>query len=260
MGLMDRFRGNSSSNSGGNNTSAPQPAAPNQGGQPGAQSAAPNAAPNNQQQQNNQQQNDGQNTVGTNEPKNPMDAYAKLFDTTNQQADAPAPAFNIDPKILTEVSGKLRFTDGIDKELITKATSGDYSAMLEVMNTVGQRAYQTAISHGTSLTDKYLSARKEHDFKGIGSTVKKELVNSALNNTPNYNHPVVKAQLNMVAEAMRRENPDASPQEIAEAAQQYIQDLADAIKPEDPVKKAKAKEAEGVDWTSFLTTGDPAQH
>ena len=255
MGLMDRFRSNSSGNT------TQQQAAPNQGGQPGAQSAAPNAAPNsNQPPKNNQPPGDGQNTVGTNEPKNPMDAYAKLFDTTNQQADAPAPAFNIDPKILTEVSGKLRFTDGINQELMTKATSGDYSAMLEIMNMVGQRAYQTAISHGTSLTDKYLNARKEHDFKGIGSTVKKELVNSALNNTPNYNHPVVKAQLNMVAEAMRRENPDASPQEIAEAAQQYIQDLAGAIKPEDPVKKAKAKEAEGVDWTSFLTTGDPAQH
>jgi len=191
--------------------------------------------------------------AGTNqEPVNPLDAYAKLFDNATKADDAP-PSFTLDPKVLNDVSGSLDFTKAVSPELLSAAQSGDNKALLQIINQVGQQSYKAALHHSTSLTDRFVSARSQHDLKGIGSQVKRNLTEQALSSTPNYNHPVVKAQLNSIANAMQVQNPDATPEQIANAAQQYIKDLADALNP-----AANKKDGEGaadeMDWSKYLTS------
>lgn len=195
---------------------------------------------------------DGKMPGSNQEPLNPLDAYAKLFDNaTTGTPDAP-PSFTLDPKLLSEVSGQLNFTQGISPELLTKATSGDTAALLEVINQVGQQSYKTALHHSTTLTDKFVGARSSFDQKNIGSHVQGALTDSALASIPNASHPVVKNQLKMVADMMRKSNPDATPQQIAEASQKYILELAGALNPSD---KAKPDESQGeFDWESFITS------
>ena len=72
---------------------------------------------------------------------------------------------------------------------------------------------------------------------------------SELSNAPNYNHPVVKAELNRIASQFAAANPDASPQEVAKAAQKYISDLQTALNPE--TKKGSPEEGE-MDWSKYL--------
>lgn len=188
---------------------------------------------------------------GTNQGHvNPLDAYAKVFENVNTPGDIP-PSFTIDPKVLSEVSGSLNFTNNIPADLMQKATSGDANAMVQLMNHVAQQAYQASLHHSSALTDKFVNARSSFDLKSVGSKVKGELTNTAMAAIPNYKHPAVKLQLNMIADAMSRQNPDASPQEIAKAASQYIQDLASAINPTTG-NSQQSKESSGEDWSAYF--------
>ena len=157
--------------------------------------------------------------------QNPLDVYSKMFDNANNNSDIQAPTFKIDPKVLSEVSGKMDFTKGINGEVLQKATSGDVNALLDIIKTVGQNSYRAAIEHNTALTDTFLTTRGDFEKKSLERGVKSQLTASELSNAPNYNHPVVKAELNRIANQFAAANPDASPQEVAKAAQKYISDL-----------------------------------
>lgn len=231
MGLMDMFRTNATSD-------APPPAT----NQPPA-STASNAPPGGVGS-------DGKMPGSNQEPVNPLDAYAKLWDTAGKADPDVPPAFTIDPKVLSEVSSTLDFTQGIPAETMTAAMTGDSKALMEVIKLSGQQAYKAALHHNTSLTDKFINARSQFDSKQLGSNVRKELTNSALDAIPNASHPVIKAQLKMTADAMAAANPDARPEEIAKAAQQYVLDLAKAMNPE--TKDTGAEKGGEIDWAQYM--------
>ena len=172
-----------------------------------------------------------------------------MFDNANNNSDIQAPTFKIDPKVLSEVSGKMDFTKGINGEVLQKATSGDVNALLDIIKTVGQNSYRAAIEHNTALTDTFLTTRGDFEKKSLERGVKSQLTASELSNAPNYNHPVVKAELNRIANQFAAANPDASPQEVAKAAQKYISDLQSALNPE--AKKGSSEEGE-MDWSKYL--------
>jgi hypothetical protein len=186
-------------------------------------------------------------------PPNPLDSYAKMFEnaTKNTASAGEAPKFALDPKVLGEVSSKLDFTQGVDQETMQKALNGDAKALMQVVNDATRNAYRAALEHGSTLTDTFVSQRSEHDKKQVGSAVRSQLTNNALASTPNYDHPVIKRELTKAAEAFEAANPDASPQEIAEAAKKYIQDIASAL---NPTSKTTSKETqeEGRDWEKYI--------
>ena len=181
--------------------------------------------------------------------QNPLDVYSKMFDNANNNSDIQAPTFKIDPKVLSEVSGKMDFTKGINGEVLQKATSGDVNALLDIIKTVGQNSYRAAIEHNTALTDTFLTTRGDFEKKSLERGVKSQLTASELSNAPNYNHPVVKAELNRIASQFAAANPDASPQEVAKAAQKYISDLQAALNP----KAEKESSEEEMDWSKYLS-------
>lgn len=222
-----------------------------------------NNTPNNnnvQNGQNNQQQQPGQPgqpnnpNAKVNEPANPLDVYSKMFDNpSNTEA---APSFSIDPKVMDQVVGSQDFMQGVDPELMQKATSGDTQALLQLINHSTRNAYRAAIEHGGVLTDKFVGAREQHSQKGFSSRVKQELTTNALSKTPNFQHPVVRKQLTEVAQRLQSQHPDASPEEIAEMSKDYLTQLAGALNPEDPSKKGGNKpeaEERGEDyWNNFF--------
>ena len=180
--------------------------------------------------------------------QNPLDVYSKMFDTANNGSDLQAPSFKIDPKVLSDVSSKMDFTRGVNQEILAKATSGDTAALLDIIKTVGQNSYRAALEHNTALTDSYLTNRGDFDKKSLERGVKSQLTASELSSAPNYNHPVVKAELNRIASQFAAANPDASPQEVAKAAQKYIADLQNAL---NPTAKTESSEEE-MDWSKYL--------
>lgn len=184
--------------------------------------------------------------------QNPLDIYSKMFDNAANNSDIQAPTFKLDPKVLGDVSSKMDFTRGINQEILSKATNGDVSALMDIIKTVGQNAYKASLEHSTSLTDTFLTQRGEFEGKQVAKGVKNQLTSNELSNAPNYSHPVVKAELNRVAAQMSAANPDASPQEIAKAAQQYINDLSSALNPKTSSNSPSNGNGD-FDWTKYLT-------
>lgn len=188
----------------------------------------------------------------TNEPVNPLDAYDKLFKVPDQPKVDETPKFNLDPKVLNDVSSKFDFTQGLDPQLVQKAQQGDAQSLIAMMQAVGQNAYKAAMAHGSTLTDSFVSSRNSHDMKSVGELVKKELTNNALANTPNYSHPVVKEQLIRTAESFRVQYPEATHEQIAQMAQRYIQDLAAAISPQSKEPTQNQQQGDSVDWDKYF--------
>jgi hypothetical protein len=186
--------------------------------------------------------------------QNPLDVYKKMFENAAQGSEMEAPKFNLDPKVVGDVSRRMDFTRGINQETLQKATSGDVTALMDIIKTVGQNAYRASIEHNTALTDTFINQRSEYESKKIDSGVRKQLTSSALANTPNYQHPVVKAELNRIASQFAAANPDSSPQEVAEAAKKYIDDLQAALNPSAGKTEGGADSGGEMDWSKYLTS------
>ena len=190
--------------------------------------------------------------------QNPLDAYEKLFDNATTNSDIQAPSFSLDPSVVKATAGKLDFTKGINPELIQKANSGDATAMMQLIQEVSRNSYQAALEHTTKLTDAHLGQRAEFDTQRVQKGVKQQLTSDALRSNPNYSHPVVRAELNRIAQAFAAspEYVDASPQQIAEAAKNYMLEINKAMSPTDPTKDSKGnKKAETVDYVEYLGFG-----
>lgn len=241
-----------------------KPAAPNTAGTaPNAGATSPNGSNNNTNSQDASsmsgvqgmggQPGEGQ-MPGTNQtPANPLDAYKKMFDNaanTGQQA----PEFKIDPEVLGKVSSTMDFTKGVQQEVVQKALTGDVNSLMEVIKTVGQNAYRASIEHNSALTGAYLDQRSTFDQGRVVGNVRQQLTQAELAQTPNYEHPVIKNELNRIASQYARANPDASPQAIAKAAQTYINELYSAMNPASSNGgDSNAGGGGEMDWSKYLT-------
>lgn len=185
-------------------------------------------------------------------PVNPLDAYKKMLDNADKSGTIQAPSFKLDPKVLEDVSKSMDFTKGLDSSLLENALKGDAKSLLQVIQSVGQNSYRASIEHNTALTETHLGQRSAYDNSRVTAGVKTQLTSDALSSAPNYDHPVVKAELNRIAGEFARSNPDASPQQVAKAAQQYINDLNAALTP--AKKSSDGSNSEGeFDWSKYLT-------
>lgn len=188
----------------------------------------------------------GTNTM----PENPLDVYAKMFDTAAKNSGIQAPDFSLDPKLVNDVASKLDFTKEIAPELMEKALQGDVKSLLGVIQATSQNAYKAALSHGTALTDTFVKNSAEYNNKQLKSGVRGELTTQALSDAPNFDHPVIRQELIRVAEQFAKANPDAPPQEIAASAKKYMTDIANALNPKAPPKEEKDGER---DWAKYLS-------
>ena len=191
--------------------------------------------------------------------QNPIDQYKKMLYAADNNSAIEAPSFSLDPKIVADVASKMDFTKGLNPELIQKATSGDAASMMQLIQEVGRNSYRASLEHATKLTDTHLGQRSEFESKRVKEGVRSQLTSDALSQgsdtNANLNHPVVKAELNRIAKSFANspEYADASPQEIARAAKQYMTDLHNALNPADPnkTKEGQAKKGE-IDYMAYL--------
>lgn len=203
MGIMDMFKSGSQQ-------------------QPQQQQQQQKPQMNNQQQQDQNNQQNGKMAGSQQEPTDPLAAYSKMWDNAAGAETTAPPSFTLDPKVLGEASSQIKFTEGINPELMQRATNGDMSAMVEMMNAVAQNTYRTALSHGSTLTDRFVGARSAYDSKQMTPHIKNQLLTQELQGIQGYSHPAVKKTLDTVAQQVQRQNPDASPAEVAKMTKEYF--------------------------------------
>ncbi len=226
---------------------------PQQAGQ--SQAPGESQQPNQNAQQGGMGDSSNQNSqmsADQNKPVDPLAAYGKLFEESKSAPEVP-PSFKLDSELVGKTAASMNFLQGIPEEVMAAAQNGDSKAIMQMINISAQKAYQAALSHSSHLTDQFVTSRSKYDMeKNLAPRVKSELTQQALSAAPNYANPVVREKLNEEARRFQKAYPDASPQEIAQMAQQYIMDLANALNP--TAGKASKQEAEGeMDWTKYLS-------
>lgn len=216
---------------------APAPAAPS-GAAPAAPSPNPGAPT---------------NVDGSNTPADPTALYAKMWENGTSPSNEP-PALKYDPKVLDQVSGSMDFMKGIDPALMQKATSGDISALMQVIQQSNQQAYRASLEHNGAVVDNFIGRREQHLSKGLPELVRGELTRGALfdggeggSQLPAF----AKQQLADTAKRIAAAHPDASPQQVAAAARKYFTDMNDAVNQPAASKKQNDGAPGTFDWDSW---------
>lgn len=236
---------------------APQPQ-PNQG-----QSNQGQQQQNQQQGQNNQggQSNPADNSAnpaapaqnaGSNGPADPAQLYAKMWDNSTNKTNEP-PKLQIDDKVLSQVTEKLDFMQGVNPELMQKAISGDMNALIELLQHQGRQIYATTLKHNAAVTDAYVGQRDQFNSSNLPSSIKRELtldtMFSGLKNIPEF----AKQQLKDTALRFQQANPDASPAEVQQAVQDYMRQVAGFVNP--PSSADSNNDQPGsVDWDKWASS------
>lgn len=231
------------------------------------------ANPNNPNPNNNKDPNDPNNMKNAKDPndpnnpdpnrsqKNPLDIFDGLFQTDNKSAEDTPPAFSLDQEALTKLVGKMNFSGQLTPELLDKLKSGDAQTTTDVLNTLGRNVYASLMSHLPVLTEKYVSARLQHDQKGLGQRVKSTLTQQSLAKIAE-NNPVLKQQLDEISSGLLSKFPDASPDWVAEKTRDYFVQVAKALGANitDPEEvKGQTKDTNDLskrpdfNWADYLT-------
>lgn len=182
-------------------------------------------------------------------PADPLAPFAKMYDTP-AQADQ-APQFALDQTALTAAASSLNIMQGVDPAVMQRAEQGDSKAIMQLIEHAGRQAYQNALSHSSTLTGKFTEAREAYNNKDFSGKVKSELTVNAMTGMANFSHPVVRKELIKVAQDMQRQHPDASPQEVAAMAKEYITQLSQAVNPTPSTQQSQSRQ-QSTDWDAFF--------
>jgi len=145
------------------------------------------------------------------------------------------------------------FTNGIDQQKVQAALSGDASAFMEVLNGVAQQAFaasfqasQGMVEHGVKTGNERMTGTLDSHFKNY--MLKQQTPTS---DNPALKHPVGKAFLSSISQQIANANPQMSPAEVAQAAEQNFTEFAKMLAPQQQ-QPSNTQSQPAQDWTSFL--------
>lgn len=205
--------------------------------------------------------NNPENLDPNDKSKDPLAIFDGIWDTQNKtDSAAKVPSFSLDPEALKKVSDQLQFAPQLTPELLAKFKEGDVETIGQILNATGRQAYSTLMSHIPTLTDKYVTARLEHDRSGLGRTVRQNLTANSLEQLASKN-PVLRQQMDRVVEAIYDKFPDATPDWVAGQVKTYFIGIAKLMDPESfkpdpnaPEGDDPNKQTQDQDWLKYLTS------
>lgn len=176
---------------------------------------------------------------------NPLDIYLQKPDTvpTHDAAGNPispqvkalptAPLLALDSTKVATAAAQIDFMQGVDQELLTKATEGDAASMMQIMQTIAGNSYAQAIQHGAALTENHVTQYGDYQATQLAPMVNTALTNQALATGTSvqgdFSHPVVQAQLKAYAAEIQLSNPTLHPAQAAEMAQQQLITMTSSV-------------------------------
>lgn len=177
-------------------------------------------------------------------------------ESSSQQPPANPHPFSAGFQDFESVVGQQNFIKPEDKELLDKATKGDGTAMMQLLNTVAQRSAAASAFLSTQVTkqgvtmelDQFGTKLPDHLSQREFATMFDGPQVGVLSN------PKVAALAPSVAEQFRKQYPKAPAAEIKKAVERYLADTT-GYKPE-AEQKTEAAKAAGTNWTDGFFSVD----
>jgi hypothetical protein len=213
---------------------APAPAPVNSNGSAGPVSqqqqapANPGAHPTNMQNQ--------QAPAPAAGPENPLDAFSSMFAPKQPDPNAPKqPTINdpllgpLDPAKFREQVNQANFAAAIPQETIQRAIGGDPAAFQEAINTAAREAFAAAaqLSHG--LVEHGARTAAQRVDGSVDSRVRNALIRTQNTSNEALTHPAVAPLLGLVKHQIAQSNPQLTPDQIQQRAEQYFMQTAEVL-------------------------------
>lgn len=171
---------------------------------------------------------------------------------TNPLAD---PIMSVDPQKLREAAGKMDFTRGLEPELLQKAMSGqDPQAFMQVLNSVAQNGFSTALAATATMQNQALSTYHTRLDGTLASRVRDVQISQAAPKNPALAHPSAQPVLSAIRQSVAAANPHLSPEKVAETAENYFVAMAADMQAANEKSQPQTKSAGETDWMALLKT------
>lgn len=192
----------------------------------------------------------------------PLDGFAELWktnansDPTGSEDPFTQPLFSTDPAKIREAASQMNFLNAVPPELMQKAMSGNEpQAFMQVMNVVAQQALATALQVSTQTVEQAGSKIGERFNKTLPGRFKDLQINSSQPSNPVLSHPAVQPMLSMVRNQIKMANPDATPQQVNQMAEDYLGKFASALSPEASEPSGQGSNAgDSFNWEDWATS------
>lgn len=192
------------------------------------------------------------------EPANPLDNFAKIWETPQGQSSADpfaTPLLNSDPTQIQAAAGKMNFTQGIPQDAITKALSGDVPSFLAVINKAVQNATAVNAQLSTQTVERAISANNNRVFQALPNKVRDVQLAGLTPENPALSHPAAQPVLNMLRAQVAANNPGMSAVAVNQQVEQFFSTFASALQA--PAAQAAqaaqaAKDPDSYDWSTFI--------
>lgn len=193
-----------------------------------------------------------------------LDSFKDIFNIPTDDSGKPAipntnpladPIMSVDPQKLREAAGKMDFTRGLEPELLQKAMSGqDPQAFMQVLNSVAQNGFSTALAATATMQNQALSTYHSRLDSTLPSRVRDVQISQAAPKNPALAHPSAQPVLSAIRQTIAQANPHLSPEKVAEHAENYFTAMAADMQKATEAAQPQKKTPGEVDWLATLSS------
>lgn len=159
----------------------------------------------------------------------------------------------IDPAKFQETVKTANFTSGLDPAMAQKALSGDTQALMDLINGAAQNAFMASATMSHNLSETAARTAALRLDSGLDGRIRNNAIRSHNPTHPVLQHEAVAPVLGAIKAQIANQNPQLSAAEVAQRAEQYFVNVAEAITA--PAKTdaatAAAKEDAKFDFSKF---------
>lgn len=195
----------------------------------------------------------------------PLDTYAALFDTPKDdkgqpiaQPDDPlsTPVVSFDPAKLAEALKGKNLVGAIDPELMQKAMSGqDPQAFMQVLNQAATNSFQSSLAVSARLVEDAIKKHTANIEAALPDRIRNTQIRQGVAKNPTLSHPSVKPMVDALKMQIASRNPQLSPDQVQQYAENYWLEASKAIVGTDPATPQTGNSKTGnnqPDWNDLL--------
>lgn len=164
----------------------------------------------------------------------PLENYKDIWQTPANPNSSPStliPAMTVDAAKMLEGARSIDFTKGMDQDLLTKAASGDASALAQVINTAMQNGYAQGATASVAITKQALTEQANiFATKYAPDMLRRSDISSHVAETiPLSQDPAFAPVVTALTTQLTNKFPTASTAEISSHVENYLQDFSKRI-------------------------------
>lgn len=182
--------------------------------------------------------------TGEGEDTSPLAAYQTLFDNDDNDGEEGSgddgQFFSYDPAKLQESVKQMQFVDNSQVEEAAQALGVQDSAALgQLLNGLAQSIYSKSAELLVGVANKTARSGYERTINDLPSSVRSLLAKDNLSGlNPQFQNKALQPLVNSTKQQFEHKYPDASPKEIADMTNKYMEDVAKVLsQKQDPTER-----------------------